>query len=73
MLGLKKKNRRAGGAFDECGALATSVQSRPAEGGVLLPAGAGERELYRSLREGVPIIDASIYKLRRLIGGFQVS
>ncbi len=73
MLGLKKKNRRAGGAFDECGALATSVQSRPAEGGVLLPAGAGERELYRSLREAVPIIDASIYKLRRLIGGFQVS
>lgn len=33
---------------------------------------AGERELYRKLRENVPIIDAAVYKLRRLIGSFHI-
>ena len=33
---------------------------------------APDAELYRSLREGVPIIDASIQKLVRLLGGFEV-
>lgn len=33
---------------------------------------AAERALYRQLRETVPIIDAAISKLRRLIGGFSV-
>ncbi len=32
-----------------------------------------ERELYRSLRENVPVIDASIVKIRRLIGKFIVT
>ena len=31
-----------------------------------------DSELYRSLREGVPIIDAALYKLIRLLGNFQV-
>lgn len=35
--------------------------------------GAGERALYRALREQVPIIDAAILKLVRLIGGFRVA
>lgn len=51
---------------------ALSVQSRPAGPALALPLGAGERELYRALRAAVPIIDAAIYKLRRLIGEFQV-
>ena len=38
----------------------------------MLPVTAGERALYRALREQVPIIDAAIYKLVRLIGGFEV-
>lgn len=38
----------------------------------VLPVTAGERALYRALREQVPIIDAAIYKLVRLIGGFEV-
>ena len=38
----------------------------------VLPAAAGERGLYRALREQVPIIDAAIYKLVRLVGGFEV-
>lgn len=64
-MGFFKKERTA----------ARSVQCRPEppvsplrEGS----AGPGERALYRALRESVPIIDASIYKLRRLIGEFQV-
>lgn len=54
---------------------AVSVQSG-AQGWALprtLPAGRGERELYRNLRENVPIIDAAIYKMRRLIGECAVS
>ena len=62
MLGFRKKR--------ETGAV--SVQTRPAGLGGL-PVNAGERELYRALRERVPIIDAAIYKLRRLIGSFTVS
>ena len=38
----------------------------------VLPMTAGERGLYRALREQVPIIDAAIYKLVRLVGGFRV-
>lgn len=30
-----------------------------------------EKHLYRSLREAVPIIDAAIYKIIRLVGGFK--
>lgn len=37
------------------------------------PITAYEKQLYRSLREAVPIIDAAIYKIIRLVGGFQVS
>lgn len=37
----------------------------------VLPTAAGERGLYRALREQVPIIDAAIFKLVRLVGGFQ--
>ncbi len=54
---------------------ALSVQSGPSESWFpvrSLPGGPGERALYRELRGSVPIIDAAIYKLRRLIGEFQV-
>ena len=36
------------------------------------PFSKSEMELYKSLREGVPIIDAAIYKLVRLLGDFTV-
>ena len=57
-------------------AAAVSVQTRPEESfrlGRAAPPGPGERALYRALREKVPIIDASINKLRRLLGSFVVS
>lgn len=38
-----------------------------------VPLGRGEAEIYRSLRESLPILDAAITKLVRLTGGFQVS
>lgn len=31
-----------------------------------------ERRLYQSLRESVPLIDAALYRIERLIGGFSV-
>ena len=54
---------------------ATAVQSapravRPWE--QALPPGPAQRALYRSLRRSVPIIDAAVSKLRRLIGEFTV-
>lgn len=60
-MGFLKKEKRT----------AVSVQT---QGGYppVLPVTAGERALYRALREQVPIIDAAIYKLVRLIGGFEV-
>ena len=51
------------------------MQTRPEESfrlGRAAPPGPGERALYRALREKVPIIDASINKLRRLLGSFVV-
>ena len=36
------------------------------------PLSAGELELYRSLREAVPVIDAAICKTAKLVGGFRV-
>ena len=37
-----------------------------------VPLHSGEVELYRAIREGVPIVDAAIWKLIRLCGGFSV-
>ncbi len=34
---------------------------------------ASDMELYKSLREAVPVIDAAIYKLTRLLGDFKVN
>src|SRR5699024_7088220 len=50
-----------------------TVQTASRSWGAGLPQGAGERELYRALRQNVPIIDASLYKLRRLLGDFHVT
>ena len=55
---------------------AASVQSSPQPREPWIdpvPSGAAERSLYRALRHSVPIIDAAIYKLRRLIGEFTVT
>ena len=37
------------------------------------PCGAGERQLYRSLRQSIPVIHAALCKLVRLLGEFQVT
>ena len=58
----------------------SAVQTAPGTGGLhpfafirnYRPLGAYEKELYRSLRESVRIIDAAIYKIVRLVGGFTV-
>lgn len=61
------------------GARLPQVQLRDAEHhpfGVLeryVPLRRGELDLYRSIREGVPIVDAAILKLVRLCGGVAVS
>ncbi|MEG1108879.1 MAG: phage portal protein [Oscillospiraceae bacterium] len=37
-----------------------------------VPLGGGDTRLYRAIREAVPVLDAAIMKLIRLIGGFSV-
>lgn len=37
------------------------------------PLGTGEEQMYRELREAVPVLDAAVGKLVRLTGGFNVS
>ncbi len=32
-----------------------------------------ERKLYQALRENIPIVDAAIYKIIRLVGGFRIT
>lgn len=59
-MGFLKKGKSA----------AVSVQTQ-GDYAPVLPTAAGERGLYRALREQVPIIDAAIFKLVRLVGGFQ--
>lgn len=54
-----------------------AVQTSPvrgAGGGLYRQGGSGpeERNLYRALRDSVPIVDAALGKLIRLAGGFQV-
>lgn len=38
-----------------------------------VPLRTGETKLYRAIREGVPVVDAAIYKLIRMTGGVDVS
>ena len=62
---MKKKEQTAAGC-------ATQLRSRP-EGAFLLGQGQtplGEAQMYRAMREAVPILDAAIGKLVRLTGGF---
>ena len=55
---------------------ATATQLRMAQPGFELarftPLAGGEETLYRNLREALPLLDAAIGKLVRLIGGFTV-
>ena len=37
-----------------------------------VPLGSGEEQVYRAMREAIPVLDAAVGKLVRLTGGFQV-
>ncbi len=64
----KEKTAAASAATQLRGAQA---QTFAALGGVV-PLGGNEERLYQSLRESLPILDAAITKLVRLVGGFTV-
>ena len=57
---------------------ATACQLRSGQGhpfGALkgfVPLGTGEEQIYRQLREAIPVLDAAVGKLVRLSGGFEV-
>ena len=37
-----------------------------------VPLGSGEEQIYRQMREAIPMLDAAVAKMVRLCGGFQV-
>ena len=66
-----KKNRKGKGPVAVC--QLRGGQSHPF--GALrqfVPLGTGEEEVYRQLREAIPVLDAAVGKLVRLSGGFAV-
>jgi hypothetical protein len=66
-----KKKRKEGGPVAVC--QLRSVDRHPfgaLRGTVCL--GTGQEEIYRQLREAIPVLDAAVGKLVRLSGGFQV-
>ena len=67
MAGFLKKR----GKEDKPTSSAVAVQTGSLYVGGLLPVSA-ERGLYRELRANVPVIDAAIGKIRRLIGSFDI-
>lgn len=58
---------------------AIAVQTRPACRHPFLavdqyiPLSTPETKLYRAMREAIPVIDAALYKIQRLIGGFRLT
>lgn len=70
MLGFQNKRTRS--------TAAVSAQLRRQERhpfavlGDYVPLRSGEVELYRAVREAIPVVDAAIYKLIRMTGGFCV-
>lgn len=69
-LGFKKKTRQSEGVVQTVPRIKTN-------GNAMFPAferqSKAERELYSSLRESVPVIDAAISKIVRLMGTFKVT
>ncbi len=66
-----KKNRKDNGPVAVC--QLRSGERHPF--GMLsrfVPLGTGEEEIYRQLREAIPVLDAAVGKLVRLSGGFSV-
>lgn len=69
---LKKRKKRMGKA--PVASVQTAAHESPFyAGGNPVPLSAGERRLYLALRENIPIIDAAIDKILRLVGSFQVT
>ena len=64
--------------FEKRKAAGVTVQTRQGTGhpfGILkgyVPLGRGEMELYRALREALPMVDAAVGKLVRLTGGVRI-
>ena len=66
-----KKNRKESGPVAVC--QLRSGQRHPFGAlGSFVPLGTGEEEIYRQLREAIPVLDAAVGKLVRLSGGFGV-
>ena len=66
-----KKKRKESGPVAVC--QLRSGQRHPFGAlGSFVPLGTGEEEIYRQLREAIPVLDAAVGKLVRLSGGFGV-
>ena len=68
---MKKKEKKAAGPVAICQLRGTQGVGFGALRGAV-PLGGGEEELYRQIREAIPVLDAAVGKLVRLSGGFGV-
>ncbi len=71
-LAIRKRKKQETNA-DTAATVQTSCKKHPFYNiSAYIPQTNADIELYRSLREAVPIIDAAIFKIIRLIGSFEV-
>ena len=68
---MKRKKKESGVPAAVCQLRGGSVHPFGALRGYV-PLGAGEEQVYRQMREAIPVLDAAVGKLVRLSGGFEV-
>lgn len=75
-MAIRKKKKESAEQFqqiDTAAAVQTASKNHPFYRiGTYIPGSSADMELYRSLREAIPIIDAAIFKIVRLLGSFEV-
>lgn len=75
-MAIRKKKKESAEQIqqiDTASAVQTASKNHPFYRiGTYIPGSSADMELYRSLREAIPIIDAAIFKIVRLLGSFEV-
>ena len=68
---MKRKKKEGGGVAAVCQLRNGDIHPFGAMRG-FTPLGGGEEQVYREMREAIPVLDAAVGKMVRLCGGFEV-
>ena len=68
---MKRKKKASGGVAAVCQLRSGNTHPFGIMKG-FTPLGGGEEQIYRQMREAIPVLDAAVGKMVRLCGGFQV-